>query len=127
MAGKTFHIEFADADGVMHAVAIGEDIVEQAKELLDDPSKYFTENKQSILIPLSSLLQTRARPKGIANAIGLMRQAYRGEIARRSPISVIARHDGFFAVEDGNSTVTIARLAGWEAVPCILKSTDIVP
>lgn len=70
-------------------------------------------------IELSKLLQKRARSDGIANAAIHMSEALSGKIPKRKPIAVTAIEGGFFLVEDGNSTVTIARIASWSAVWCV--------
>lgn len=78
---------------------------------------YFEEDAASMRIPLASLVSTRLRPEGVANAAVLMRAAAAGEVARRGPIEVARREDGRWDVLDGNSTVAVARLSGWALVP----------
>jgi hypothetical protein len=71
-------------------------------------------------IPLAKLLHNKVRPGGVANAVRLMKKALEGEIPKRDPITVRALPNGKFCVEDGNSTVTVARFAGWPDIWAIL-------
>ncbi len=44
--------------------------------------------------------------------------------AKRKPIQVTRRPDGFFDVVDGNSTANIARRAGWQRIPVHVAVED---
>ncbi|MEH3157967.1 MAG: hypothetical protein PGN08_03020 [Sphingomonas taxi] len=85
------------------------------------PDRYF--EGHGTAIPLDALRLSRARPKGIANAIGFMREAYDGLRPRREPVA-IARDGDRFVVLDGNSTVAVAAAAGWPDVPCRIALPD---
>ena len=85
--------------------------------LPEAPWKYFFKTPGAILVPLSSLKTTRARPKGIANAEPHMQRAYDGEGKRRKPISIRDIGGGKYEVVDGNSTTAIARKNGWKKIP----------
>lgn len=98
---------------------VPEDVVLAARRLPYAPDRYF-ETGGSRFVPVAKLIQTRARMKGIANAVSLMAAAYDGTQSRRAPIQVRALDADSFLVLDGNSTVTIAAAAGWPDVPCVM-------
>jgi hypothetical protein len=105
-------------------VPIAQSIIVAAQLLPDMPSRYFVIDEKTLLLPLQSLILTRARPIGIENAVALMCLAYDGKQQRRAPISVRPRADGAYLVIDGNSTVTVARAAGWLSIPCTVVKSD---
>ncbi len=113
-------VKFLQDSGEIAFYQLPDHILDKARTLPDDPTRYFLINEAATMLPLSALLQTRARPLGIENAIDLMRHAYQGKHARREPISVEKRKKDLYLVRDGNSTVTIAKAAGWSMIPCIL-------
>lgn len=75
---------------------------------------------------LKSLIITRARPEGIANAALLMRAAYQGRYPRRAPVTVRPHAGGDYVVEDGNSTVLNAIASAWPNVLCIVGNPESV-
>ena len=83
-----------------------------------DRARYFSDVETALSLPLSALVPGRARPDGISNAWRYMREAYEGRRRRRAPVSVRPTGNGLFVVVDGNSTVSVAALAGWPDVPC---------
>lgn len=95
----------------------------EAKDALPyDPGRYFTGVSDSTALPLAVLVRSRARPEGIENARRYMVEAYEGTRGKRAPIAVQPLEDGRFLVTDGNSTLTVAILAGWPDVPCRVTS-----
>jgi hypothetical protein len=87
------------------------------QRITDQWSDYFDLAEGDELVPLSSLVATRARPEGIANAVPLMERAQRGEIDKRPALLLRDEGDGTFTIRDGNSTFAIASAAGWDAIP----------
>ncbi len=110
-------------NGSVAKVAIDPDTVSAARRLPYAPERYFYMN-DAILLPLSRLIQTRARPEGIGNAVKLMAAAYAGRQIRRAPIDVQPLDAESYLVLDGNSTVTIATAAGWPLIPCRVVPTS---
>jgi hypothetical protein len=88
-------------------------------ELPYEIDKYFVPTAGAELLPVASLVTTRARPKGVANAALLMQAAYKGRHPRRAPIAVRPFGDGDFLVQDGNSTVLNAIASGWPRILCL--------
>jgi len=107
------------SDGEIHEEKIPLEIVRASADLADDPSGYFVAGSGKLL-PLDVLVNTRTRPDGILNAVRLMRLAYLGEQPKRGPIDVRPIKAGRFIVIDGNSTVYVARAAGWATIPCTI-------
>ena len=87
------------------------------KELPEDHGRYFNTDKADGTVPVDQLKHTRARPSGIANAAKFMRMAFEGLNSKRDPISVRKEADGSFTVLDGNSTLAVAKAAGWSSLP----------
>lgn len=112
------NIDIRQQSGEVLSIRIPESIAIKAKALIDDPFRYFIIDQGTTLIGTESLVQTRARSEGIENAVALMALAYEGKQTRRQPISVKNMECGRYLILDGNSTVVIARLAGWTNVPC---------
>lgn len=86
-----------------------------AKGLTFDHGRYF-DITHGAEIALDQLVQSRVRPDGVAAAARYMKAAGEGAIARRAPVSIQLLADGRYLVLDGNSTVTIARAAGWATI-----------
>jgi hypothetical protein len=103
-------------------VRVTEKVVQSAKSLPFAPERYFVIDTETVTLPISMLIQTRARLSGIEKAVALMALAYDGMHALREPISVIHGEGGKYRVLDGNSTVTVARAAGWHTIPCKVVS-----
>lgn len=78
--------------------------------------KYFTKPAGTKEVELSSLIPTRAREKGIANAERYMRLAYDGKMERRKPITIYKSRNGKYRVYDGNSTFAVAKKHGWKTI-----------
>ncbi len=80
---------------------------------------YFKSVPGAKLVPVSTLRFAHVRPIGIEHAAERMALARKGG-EKRLPISVSHNPDGSFTVEDGNSTVAIARANGWTSIPAIV-------
>jgi len=93
--------------------------VRRDESLPDDPWRYFTPEPGVVLVEVEKLETTRARAGGIERAEGHMRAAYDGKGAMRGPIHVTPRGMGW-QVEDGNSTVAVARKNGWRLLPALV-------
>lgn len=107
--------KFTDTDG-------GGDI----GSLKQEPSRYFTIDDRTEMIPLSKVQTIRARPQRIANAEQYMQKAYAGTGKKRKPINLDPNDDGTYTVTDGNSTVAIARKHGWTSIPAhVAKKTTL--
>lgn len=85
----------------------------QATDLPESPWRYFTRPRGTVLVPIRDLCSTRAVPKGIADAKTHMRAAYRGDGAKRVPITIAPGG----TILDGNSTYAVAKKAGWVTIP----------
>lgn len=90
--------------------------------LPDEPARYFEQHPWSLLVPVSKLINSRARPKGIRNANRYMREAFDGSRALRAPIMIGEFTEDLWVVKDGNSTVINAIIFNWLAVPCLVAS-----
>lgn len=99
-------------------------IVDAAEKLKYDHSLYFLPDTATTTVPTNRLILSRAREKGIQNAVGFMAEAAQGKLERRKPVAVVATQDGNFQVVDGNSTATIAVAAGWPDLPCLIENGD---
>ena len=90
-----------------------------ASDLPYDPDKYFDLRLNCIAVSLEQLAITRARPKGVSSAAGIMRQCLAGKHPKRKPIT-IEPNEGApgWIVVDGNSTVLNAWASGWRDIPC---------
>lgn len=93
---------------------------EVAPTLPNQSNRYFLPLKGAIVVPLSRLIMTRLRRDGVRNARKLMRRAYDRTHPRRAPISIKGIGNGYFVVEDGNSTAASALAAGWRSIPAIV-------
>jgi hypothetical protein len=112
-------IDVRQSDGRIVRVQIAPEIIAAARALPHAPDRYFI-IERAVLLPVANLLQKRARPEGIANAVKLMAAAYAGYQPRRKPIDVQPLEDGRYLVLDGNSTVSVAVAAGWPVIPCLI-------
>lgn len=92
--------------------------------LPEDPWRYFIKKPGTVLIPISSLVPTRARESGIQHANELMMDAYNGRGQKRGPISIGDNHDGTYTVLDGNSTYANAKMSGWKSIPAIIENVS---
>lgn len=111
-----------DADGSPpRSELIDADIMALAALLPDAPERYFLLAEAHKMIPVGDLVLSRARPKGIANAVALMARAYEAKAAKRGPIQVRAFSVDRFLVLDGNSTCIIATAAGWATIPAQIE------
>lgn len=108
-------------DGSVLSETFDSALCAELPSLPEDPWAYFEKPAGTRMVPTDRLINSRARPKGIRNANRLMQAAARGETARRAPISVAARPDGYWLVLDGNSTTLNALLSGWRAIPAIVQ------
>jgi len=114
-------IDILDPSGETYAVQIPDSTARVAAGLRFEPERYFWTDENTITIPVSDLVHTRARPAGIEHAAELMKRAYVGEQNRRAPLLVCRRPDGKYLVLDGNSTAAVALAAGWVSVPAKLS------
>ena len=78
-------------------------------------------------MPVAGLIQSRVRPEGVAAAAGYMAAAARGETPKREPVSLRRLSASEWLVVDGNSTVTVARAAGWPTVWAVDLATGGAP
>jgi hypothetical protein len=78
-------------------------------------------------IPIAFLVQSRVRPDGVAAAAGYMAAAARDEIPKREPVSLRRLGIDQWLVLDGNSTVTVARAAGWPSIWAVDTATANPP
>jgi hypothetical protein len=97
---------------------IADEVVRLSEQLPYAPDRYFVIDDETVVLPTSRLLNSRIREKGVEHAVELMRLAHQGMQARRAPVTVTVCRDGRFLVLDGNSTVVIAKAAGWDDIPC---------
>lgn len=111
-------------DTEIEQVNIPEDLVSVAVQLVDDPWRYFARPTGTFLQAVETLVQDHVRWDAAERAVGYMQQAFDGQIARRSPLTVAALDNERYLVEDGNSTLTAAIAAGWVAVACQLATVD---
>jgi hypothetical protein len=109
-------VRLKNDNGEIIELKVPADVVKAARVLPHAPERYF-EIGNSVLLPLASLIQSRARPDGISNAVKLMSEAYDGRRTRRAPISVRRLDGGRYLVVDGNSTAVVAAAAGWPVIP----------
>ncbi len=116
-------IVILDASGEWVSIEIMDSVLQAAKLLPYAPERYFEITPSTLTLPITSLVQTRARQRGIDNAVSLMEAAYRGKQLRRAPISVRKIEADKYLVIDGNSTVTVARMAGWRDLPCAVLAS----
>lgn len=86
------------------------------------PQRIFQLPDEAVFVSVTRLELGRCRPKGVVNANGLMMQAYRGEIAKRVPISVRPLGRGRFLVLDGNSSAVNCLFSGWSALPVTIEA-----
>ena len=114
-------------DGSVAQITLSEASVDRALRLVEAPESYFDLTNPWIAVPLSRLRQTRVRAAGVERAIGYMEEAAQGRIPVRDTITVQVIDDALFAVVDGNSTVTVARIAGWTDLPCHLADIPAAP
>lgn len=121
MSPADLTLQLALSDGTTTTVALDAAFADSIRKLPLIPHPCFAVEPGSVHIDLACLLQTRARKEGIESAARYMIAAAQGQIQPRAPISVRANSDGrTYAVVDGNSTVTVARLANWLTVPCMI-------
>lgn len=94
---------------------------DELPDLPEDMWRYFKKVPGVIIVPVSKLRTTRARPTGIANAAKYMRLAFDGKMEPRKPISLTKNDDGTYTVNDGNSTTANAIRAKWKMIPGVLE------
>jgi hypothetical protein len=100
------------------------------EEMLPLPERhdlYFKLNEPgTIMVPMTSLANLRAREEGIKNALTMMYAASIGEnmgLGKRVPISVREVGPGKYEIIDGNSTYNVAKASGWREIPAILTGS----
>lgn len=111
-----------DEDGSIAEATLEREFVQELVFLPDNPTDFFRLEGDVIFLELAALVNSRARPQGILNANGYMRQAANGDMEKRQPISVSPLSENLWQVVDGNSTVLNALLSGWSKVPCIVNN-----
>jgi hypothetical protein len=96
---------------------------------VDDPlpeghARYFSCLDDAVVVAVNTLsasVPANAQPNAVAEARRRMREAARGERARRAPLDV--RRDGSrLVVVDGNATYAVAIQEGWRTVPVRIRS-----
>ena len=112
------HYRILNESGEVTQEELPEEILKQLPLLPYNPASYFDIDLDGTNIALDLLISSRARPQGILNAGFLMKKAADGLQPKRKPISVSAREDGAYVVNDGNSTLMNARISGWPDIPC---------
>jgi hypothetical protein len=113
-----YEIPVLQANGEIILVPLPERLIQSAQTLEYAPNRYFLICERTVILPIAALVQTRARLTGIENALTLMKFAYEGKQDRRGPVRVQLWKDTSYLVLDGNSTLTVARLAEWPDLPC---------
>lgn len=108
-------VEIPLSNGTVFILDVTRELRDAARSLEYDHRLYF-DVRTGEALPLDSLVLSHVRPDGVANAVRYMRQAATGEIPVRAPISARPLEDGRFEVVDGNSTATVAILAGWRTL-----------
>lgn len=108
-----------EGDGSVSSHEPDSSLIELAKKLPYAHSRYFIQTSNSILVQTKKLILSRSRTKGIWNAAHLMEAAFLGQQAPRNPIEIKPFNDERFVVVDGNSTSTIAIIAGWPDIPAV--------
>jgi hypothetical protein len=103
---------------------IPSNIATEASHLVENTDRYFEPNIGAFTAEVTVLVQDRVRWDGVKRAIGLMRDAYDGRIARRDPLTVRPIPGERLLVLDGNSTLTVAIAAGWRTVLCQMASPE---
>jgi hypothetical protein len=89
----------------------------------------------AITVPIERIVSTKDQlmdPKFIAGqkddprltAFRCMTAAAKGETKRRDPITTIRATDGTFLVLDGNATVQVLMLVGWDQAPIQLVRVE---
>jgi hypothetical protein len=105
------------ADGEVKYNRMDPVLLESLKLLPLQHDRYFVVSPTTLLLPVSMLVFSRARPEGVANANILMREAAAGHHSRRAPIRVRELDDGRWHVIDGNSTALNALFSDWPDIP----------
>lgn len=105
------------SDGEVKYHLFDQNFLTSFKPLPPQHNRYFVVGPATRYLPVSSLVFSRARPEGIANANVLMREAAAGRLDRRVPVSVRRLDNERWHVMDGNSTAINALLSGWEDIP----------
>ena len=124
MTARTFPI--LGADGEVKDNRLDSILLESLKILPFQHEKYFIVAKNTVNLPVSMLVFSRARPEGIANANILMREAAVGQRTRRLPIRVCELGDGRWHILDGNSTAMNALFSDWPDIPAdIHRSSNV--
>jgi hypothetical protein len=80
--------------------------------------RFFTRSARAREIPMSRLIASRHEPEAASRAERWMLAAYRGQAAKRKPITVTPSGPGRYRVLDGNATYLAARRHGWTSLPC---------
>lgn len=84
-----------------------------------DHHRYFVLGPSTLVLPMTMLRASRARPQGIVNAFKLMGAASKGDVPRRLPLLVTQdATSSDWLIVDGNSTAIVAFLVGWPDLPC---------
>ena len=105
------------AEGEVDDHRIDPVLLESLKPLPLQHDRYFIVGATTVYLPVSTLVFSRARPEGIANANILMREAAAGRRSRRVPIRVRELRNGRWHVVDGNSTAINALFSDWPDIP----------
>ncbi|HEU5142583.1 MAG TPA: SLATT domain-containing protein [Solirubrobacterales bacterium] len=96
-------------------------------ELPEGHHLYFEDAENVEVVALDKLHPLSAgRGERVAESVALrrMHEAATGRRSRRAPLLVSPLSDGEYAVIDGNSTLAVARVSGWETIPVRVQSAD---
>lgn len=93
-------------------------LAEKKFDFPEDPWKYFKRTKGTVEIPLSQVDTIRYRVGNRAEKY--MADAYYGEGEKRKPI-LLKKNGKRYSVEDGNSTVAVAKKYGWKKIPALIS------
>jgi len=107
-----------DENGNIEPFEFDLEVAQGLEHLPEEHCRYFNLEEAYEVMPLESLVSSRARTKGIKNANSFMAAAAAGTMEKRKPISISGLGGGLFKVEDGNSTLINARFSGWTSIPC---------
>lgn len=120
-ASSDFKFPLFNSEGVVETSELDFETAASLIPLIEQTSAYFDLSWEFVMLPVSALVNIRARPEGILNANRLMLAAYQGRGGHRGPISVRLMADKRWLVLDGNSTTINAAFSGWSTLPCRLE------
>jgi DNA topoisomerase-1 len=112
----------------VQAALLSRDVLPERAELYFNVDQSSLDHKYGPVetreVPISRIVPSRAREKGIKNARTLMAKAAREGGDKRDPITLVEQPDGSYRVFDGNSTFAIGRDQGWESMPAVIARSE---